>query len=152
MPASVIGTTVILIRHGEREEPRPTNNDPHLSPAGQLRARTLVRVLGQAKISAIYTSEFIRTNEMAQPLATRLGLSPIKLAQLLDIKDSILSNQAGKRVLVIGHSDTVPELIKLLGGGGSHEIADPQFDNMFFVTILDIDKATVTRLKYGEKT
>jgi broad specificity phosphatase PhoE len=53
MPNSVIGTTVILIRHGERNEPTPANNDPHLSPAGLSRARILVHVLGQANISAI---------------------------------------------------------------------------------------------------
>jgi broad specificity phosphatase PhoE len=144
----MVGTTIILIRHGERTA-LPGNSDPPLNQAGRARAKLLVRVLGQANIAAIYTSEFIRTNEMAQPLATELGLSAVKITPATDLKTDILSNQVSKTVLVVGHSDTVPELIDLLGGDAGSPIEDQEFDNLFLTTILGANKLSVTRLKYG---
>ena len=144
-------TTVILIRHAERLA-TPGNNDPHLSAAGKSRARLLLHVLGQAKVSAIYTSEFIRTKETAQPLAAALGLSPIEATDTKDIKTDILLNHAGKTVLVVGHTNTVPELIGLFGDNSGHEIAENEFDNMFVATVLGEDRVRVTRLKYGDRT
>lgn len=145
------GTTVILIRHAERLA-TPGNNDPHLSTAGKSRAKLLLHVLGQAKVSAIYTSEFIRTKETAQPLAAALGLSPIEARKAEDIKTDILLNHAGKTVLVVGHTNTVPEVIQLFGDNSGHEIDDSEFDNMFVATVLGEDRVRVIRLKYGNRT
>ena len=145
------GTTVILIRHAERLT-TPGNNDPHLSAAGKSRAQLLLHVLSRAEVSAIYTSEFIRTKETAQPLAEALGLSPIEATNAEDIKTDILLNHAGKTVLVVGHTNTVPEVIRLFGDNSDHEIADEEFDNMFVATVLGEDRVRVTRLKYGERT
>ena len=146
------GTTVILIRHAERLSVPPGNNDPHLSAAGKSRAKLLLHVLSEASVSAIYTSEFIRTNETAQPLADELGLSPIKATDAQDIQNDILLNHAGKTVLVVGHTDTVPEVIRLLGDNSGHEIDDDEFDNMFIATVLGESSVRVTRLKYGDPT
>lgn len=145
------GTTVILIRHAERLA-TPGNNDPHLSAAGKARAQLLLHVLDQAEVSAIYTSEFIRTKETAQPLAEALGLSPIEASEAQDIKKDILLNHAGKTVLVVGHTNTVPEVIRLFGDNSGHEIDDSEFDNMFIATVLSEDRVRVTRLKYGNRT
>lgn len=150
MASNMIGTRLILIRHGERNEPTPANDDPHLSPAGLSRARTLVHVLAQARIAVIYRSRFLRTREMAKPLATRLGIEPVEANEAVELKNHILANHSGKTVLVIGHSNTVPELINLLGNQNLQEIPDDEFDNMFIVTILGPDKVAVIRLKYGE--
>src|SRR4029453_9075189 len=66
-------TTIILVRHAEKNI-EPNNPNPNLSPAGQARAQELVRVLGNAGITAIYATQFVRTQQTAQPLATHLGL------------------------------------------------------------------------------
>jgi 2,3-bisphosphoglycerate-dependent phosphoglycerate mutase len=144
------GTTVILIRHAERLA-TPGNNDPHLNAAGRARARLLVHVLSQANVAAIYTSEFVRTKETAQPLAEALGLSPIEATDVQGLKNDILLNHAEETVLVVGHTNTVQEVIGLLGDS-SHEIADEEFDNMFVATVLGEDRVRVTRLKYGDRT
>jgi len=143
------GTTVILIRHAERFDVAPGDNDPHLSAAGQSRARLLVHVLNQANISAIYTSEFVRTQETAQPVADALGVSPVEGIDALQIKKDILLNHSGETVLVVGHTDTVPDVIQLLGDD-SHKIDKDEFDNMFLATVLGENKVRVTRLKYGD--
>src|SRR4030095_14351548 len=66
-------TTVILVRHAEKNI-EPNNPNPNLSPAGEARAQELVRILGSSGITAIYASQFVRTQQTVQPLATRLGL------------------------------------------------------------------------------
>lgn len=145
------GTTVILIRHAERLA-APGNNDPHLSTAGKSRAKRLLHVLSPANVSAIYTSEFIRTKETAQPLAEALGLTPIELTEAPDIERDFVLNHAGKTVLVVGHTDTVPEVLRLLGDDSGHEIGDEEFDNLFVAAVLGASRVRVTRLKYGDRT
>src|SRR5690349_21652961 len=94
-------TTIILIRHGERHDPTPANPDPRLSATGRARAKKLIHVVGEAGITAIYRSHFVRAKETAQPLATHLGLSTTEMDEPLQIKADILLNHAGETVLVI---------------------------------------------------
>src|SRR4029077_20931889 len=133
MASASLVTTVILIRHGERNTPTPANPDPHLNAAGKARAKSLIHVFGQSGIKAIYRSHFARAKETAQPLATHLGLSVIEIDEALQTKNNILSNHAGQTVLVIGHSDTVPDIISRLGAGSLSPIDDGEFDNLFVV-------------------
>lgn len=152
MASTTLVTTVILIRHGERNNPTPTNSDPHLNNAGKARSNKLIHVLGQSGIKAIYTSHFVRAKETAQPLAAHLELSTTVLDEPLQIKSDILSNHVGKTVLVVGHSDTVPGLINQLGAGSMPIINDSEFDNMYIVKIFSQTGASVTRLKYGTQS
>jgi broad specificity phosphatase PhoE len=152
MATPSVVTTVILIRHGERNDPSPANPDPHLNNAGKARARKLIHVIGQSAIKAIYNSHFVRSRETAKPLATYLGLSPIVMDEPLQIKSDILSNHAGQTVLVIGHSDTVPDLINRLGAGSGPAIDDSEFDNLFVVKVFSQGRASMTRLKYGNQS
>lgn len=141
-----LATTAILIRHGERDETVP---DPHLNAAGKARAQTLIHVVGKSGIKAIYTSQAIRTKETAQPLALQLGLSPMQIEEAAKIKNDILSKHAGQTVLVVGHTDTIPELIKQFAAGSNFNIAAQEFDKLFIVTVFDSSRAQVTELKFG---
>ena len=152
MASPSLVTTVILIRHGERNEPTPADQDPHLNTAGKARAKKLIHVVGQSGIQSIYTSHFVRARETAQPLATRLGLSITEMDEALQIKSDILSNHRGATVLVIGHSDTVPDLINQLGAGSVPVIGNNEFDNLFVVKVFSSGEASVTRLKYGNQS
>jgi broad specificity phosphatase PhoE len=152
MASSSLVTTVILIRHGERNAPTPSNPDPHLDAAGKARAKSLIHVFGQSGIKAIYRSHFARAKETAQPLATHLGLAAIEMDEALQIRNDILSNHTGQTVLVIGHSDTVPDVINGLVAGNLPIINDSEFDNMFVVKIFGQGRASMTRLKYGNQS
>ena len=152
MASASLVTTVILIRHGERNAPTPTNPDPHLNAAGKARAKSLIHVFGQAGIKAIYRSYFARSKETAQPLANHLGLSAIEMDEALQIKNDILANHTGQTVLVIGHSDTVPDIINRLGGANLPIINDREFDNLFVVKVFGPSRASMTRLKYGNQS
>lgn len=153
-------TTVFLIRHAERaDEPR---QDPPLTEKGVARSEALARLLSNAGVKAIYTSQFARTKLTAEPLAKQLGVTatPISLKSnpsnpraiadesTKETVDKIMSH-AGGSVLVVGHSNSIPDVIKMLGGDVVPTIDEKKFDDLFIVTVYANGKAKVTHLKYG---
>jgi len=143
-------TTVILIRHAERDNSAVL--DPHLNDKGIARAKSLVHVMEQAEIKAIYTSSYVRTKETANPLAAQHGITPVQIDEAAALKTNILENHSGKTVLVVGHSNTVPELIGLFGNIGVFTIGDNEFDNLFVLTTFSFGITRITQLKYGNPT
>jgi broad specificity phosphatase PhoE len=153
-------TTVFLVRHAEKADaPR---EDPSLSEAGKQRSQALARLLGQSGIKAIYTSQFQRTIQTAEPLAKQLGVtatpltirpsqsSPREIAEqsTREMTDKIYE-RAGDGVLIVGHSNSIPAVIKMLGGDVVPTIDEQKFDDLFVVTVYGKGKAKVTHLKYG---
>lgn len=149
-PRSV--TTVVLVRHAEPDTAGPPGNPP-LSPAGQARAEKLVHVLGEAGVTAVFSSEFTRTQQTVQPLATARGLAVIQMpaSDVAALVSEIRTNHRGGVVLVAGHSNTVPEIIEALGGPAMAALGDEEFDNLFVVTLCR-GRTKVLRLKYGDET
>jgi len=143
-------TTVILVRHAEKNN-EPANPNPNLSAIGQERAQELARILSNAGVTAIYTSQYVRTQQTVQPLANQLRLSvgQIDAKNTDELVRQISTNNRGGVVLVAGHNNTVPATITALGGGSSPVIPENEFDNMFIVTIYRFGKAKVVKLKYG---
>jgi phosphohistidine phosphatase SixA len=143
-------TTVILVRHAEKNV-EPKNPDPDLSPAGQRRAQELVRVLENSGITAIITSQFVRTQQTAQPLANKLQL-PITQVEAGNsdelVKQIAVCNRGGV-VFVAGHNNTVPAAINALSGMNFPIIPENEYDNLFIVTIYRTGHAKVLKLKYG---
>lgn len=147
-------TTVILIRHADRTpDGTPDPPGPSLNDKGMARSRKLVHVLSKAGIQAIYTSQFTRSKMTAKPFSMKHSDLPlVRLDEAAELKDHILAHRVGQTVLVVGHSDTVPELIKLLGGPSLPIIDDCEFDNLFVLVRHSATSASVTKLKYGEPT
>jgi broad specificity phosphatase PhoE len=141
-------TTVILVRHAEKNT--SPQDDPSLNDAGKARAEMLSHMLSEAEVKAIYTTQFVRTQETAQPLADRLGLSLIKMdaSDTKEVAKHILLKHSGKTVLVVGHSNTVPEIIRELGGESIPSFSESEFDNLFIVTVYKAGKAKVVKFKY----
>lgn len=152
--------TVFLIRHAEREdEPK---QDPPLSKIGISRSEALARLLSTAGIKAIFTSQYTRTKQTAEPLATKLGLTvtpftlktnPANPRQITEESTAEVTNKilehAGQSVLVIGHSNSIPDVIKMLGGDVIPTIDEKKFDDLFIVNVYARGKAKVVQLKYG---
>lgn len=131
--------TIFLVRHAERADTQPGVSptmaaDPDLSEAGRARAASLADALKDAKITTIYASEFKRTQQTAAPLAKALGLT-VKIVTSKGPGPLVKQLKASKgNVLVVGHSNTVPEVIAGLGVTTPVTIDDAEFDNMFLVT------------------
>jgi phosphohistidine phosphatase SixA len=136
-PAAAQGQTVFLVRHAERADSTPGTSpvaDPDLSEAGRARAESLAVALKDAKITAIYVTEFKRTQQTAAPLAKALGLT-VKIVTSKSTTDLVKQLKAGKgNALVVGHSNTVPDVIKGLGVTTLVTIGDDEFDNLFLVS------------------
>ena len=150
---------IFVVRHAERASttPAPSNpagahgmmaDDPPLSPAGEQRAAKLASMLGSAGIKFIYTSEYRRTRQTADPLAKLLHLTPV-MAAAKDPDPLVAKVRADQgNVLIVGHSNTVPDLLKKLGVTDTITIGDNDYDNLFVVFRDAAGKATLVRLKY----
>ena len=126
---------VILSRHAERADAgKAEEKDPVLSQMGEARAAKLAAMLAEAGIQAIFATEFKRTQQTAQPLAKRLGLtvSVMPGADTTGLVARLKKQHAADIVFVVGHSDTVRDIIKALGGPAV-TIASTEFDNLFFL-------------------
>jgi broad specificity phosphatase PhoE len=124
---------VILVRHAERQ---PSGTDPGLSAAGKRRALLLATMLAEAGVTAIFTSGARRTKETAAPLAAKVSVA----SRIIDDDTAKARMQilgGGDVVVVVGHSDTVPEFIGALGGPSDLEIDDAEFDRMFVLRVPD---------------
>ena len=106
LPASA-QEALFLVRHAEKVD---NSKDAALSDAGLARAKRLAALLRDVGISAIFTSEYQRTQQTAQPLADALKLVPqIHAAGDTAGLMALLKSQRG-RTLVVGHVNTVPEI------------------------------------------
>lgn len=138
---------VFLVRHAEKVD---HSIDPDLSEDGYLRADDLARTLADASIEQVHSSGFIRTRETARPLATLIGLE-IELynpKDLYTIADQLKA--AGGRHLVVGHSNTTPALVEILGGDpGSPIEEENEYDRLYILTITK-DAVSTVLLRYGK--
>lgn len=126
------GTTVYLVRHAEKEA---DGGDPSLSVAGRARAARLAEILSKEPIGRILTTDRRRTRETAAPLAAARKVEvevydPFNLAAVA----SKLKDSQGV-VLVVGHSNTTGELVRLLGGDPGTPIADSEYDRLYRVEL-----------------
>src|SRR5206468_9632614 len=104
---------VVIVRHAEKAA--NGGSDPDLSSTGRARADELARILKGSGMTAIFTSEFKRTQEAAAPSATSIGVT----ATIIPAKDTAALvaklHQLNGNALVVGHGDTIPNIIKALG-------------------------------------
>ena len=148
-------TTVILARHAEKANTQP---DTPLSDDGNARAKELARVLAGAPIKAIYTTQFARVRQTAEPLAAALNLTPMVMEAgggknyASDIVKRIRREHTGQTVLVVGHSNTTVDVLRELGVANPPPIPEPQFDDLFIVTFSDGAAHSFVALRYGAAT
>jgi broad specificity phosphatase PhoE len=142
---------VFVVRHAERADTASgaapaMATDPDLSDAGRARAESLAAALKDAKITAIFVTPYKRTQQTAEPLAKALGIQPTAI----DPKDAAGLIEKVKattgNVLVVGHSNTVPDVLTRLGIADAPKLADTDYDNLFLV--IRGDKSSLVRLHY----
>ncbi len=124
--------TILLVRHAEAF--REPGGDPDLTAEGIDRADRLAAALRDAEIDFIHSSGYRRTDQTAAPLAALLGLQPIPYdARDLGALAARLRESSGRH-LVVGHSNTTPELVRLLGGEPGADIHQSEHDRLYVIT------------------
>ena len=148
-------TTVLFVRHAEMSG-LPAD-DPGLNQVGQRRASELARQLVDADvvagIDAVYSTPLRRSVETAKPVAEALDLA-VRSYDIADTEafvEALVREHKGKIVLVVGHNDTLPEIIGNMGASKVvPPIADDEYDNIYLVSIPWFGKTKTIRLRYGE--
>lgn len=141
---------IFLVRHAEKTTEKP---DPALTEEGQARAIALADRLEGEGITQIHSSDTKRTRDTAAPLAARLKLE----VQLYDPSDlpamAAKLKAASGRHLVVGHSNTTPQLTELLGGDGGTPIVEAtEYDRLYIVTANEGEPVKSYLTRFGAKS
>lgn len=139
---------VFLVRHAEKEE---GGRDPELSKDGLARSKALAHVLRDAKIEHVHSTSYRRTQSTAAPIAEVLKkkIESYDPRSLPAVAERL--RKAGSRHLVVGHSNTTPDLVKALGGEPGSPIEEKtEYDRLYVVTVPKTGPVTTVLLRYGE--
>lgn len=125
-------TTLLIVRHADR-----AGNADALTPAGVVRATALVHALEKAGISALYHSSTTRARDTSAPLAAALGLTPnvYPPADASGVVNAALDAHRGQNIVIVGHGNTVPALIRAAGGPSVPDLEEREFDELFIVSV-----------------
>lgn len=129
--------TFYIVRHAEKATAAPNmSSDVPLSEAGEQRAIALKNILAKEKIKSIFSTQTIRTTSTAKPLAELKGVT-IQIYSPRDTVDRFISrvkNIKKGSVLIVGHSNTVDDLVnKMMGQTLLTDLPETEYDNLFIV-------------------
>jgi broad specificity phosphatase PhoE len=126
---------IVVVRHAEKAS--TGGKDPELSVAGQERAEALARILKDSQITAVFVTEFKRTQQTAAPTAKAARLSPTALPAN-DVPALVAKLRAlNGNALVVGHGNTIPDLMKALGITTPVTIPEDDYTEIFLVSLSD---------------
>jgi 2,3-bisphosphoglycerate-dependent phosphoglycerate mutase len=131
-PASKDNYTLYLVRHAEKQA--DGSRDPELTEAGTQRSENLARWFEDKDIRDIWSSDYKRTRDTAKPTLSKLGLK-LKIYDAHDLSalsETLLSNQ--NSALIVGHSNTTPELARLLCDCDIDDMDDSEYDRLIVVS------------------
>jgi broad specificity phosphatase PhoE len=140
--------SVYLVRHAEKDVSPADPENPGLSECGESRAEGLARMLANAKLEKIYSTNYERTLATARPSAEALSLETeiYDPGDLEAVSRSLLSSR--QNALVVGHSNTTGVLAGLLAGETLEPFDEHIYDRLYQVTIFGSD-ARITLLHQG---
>lgn len=153
--AAQASTVVLVVRHAERA---PGTGDPPISDAGRERAAALAEIGKLTGVSAIVTTQLQRTRQTAAPLAEALKITPVVVPTQPDLAKhaaeiaAAVRQQAGKTVLVVGHSNTVPAIVAALGGPKLPDLCEPEYDSLITLILDAGGGVRVVKTRFGAPT
>ena len=131
-------STFYLIRHAEKVRTNKSDSDPALNEKGIIRAMNWKEYFIDKDISKIYSTNYKRTIETVKPIQEAIGLATILYSpSSIDYKDFISSNK-GEIVLIVGHSNTIPNFVnELINDQVYAQIDDLNNSNLYIVSLCD---------------
>ncbi len=137
--------TYYLIRHAEKVRTDPNDPDPSLDIKGMVRAKGWATYFEPIKIDKIYVTKYIRTKQTISLIAQQKQVSPTLYNPETIYSDEFLKETNGKSVLIVGHSNTIPQLVnKLIGEEKFKDMDDNDNSTLFKVTLNGRDKKVET--------
>ncbi|MDR6842320.1 SixA phosphatase family protein [Pseudoxanthomonas sacheonensis] len=141
--------TFVVVRHAEKgaDDPR----DPSLSQVGQARAQRLATLLNDTTVNAVYATAYRRTYQTARPVAEnhflRITTYDAQMPASQFVEQLRRLHKVGT-VLVVGHSNTVPDIVGALSGRPVEAIGDDEFDRLYRIRIGADGKAALSQETY----
>ena len=137
----------MVVRHAEKAD---QSADPVLSAEGTARAEALARALASLDVKAVYVTQYQRTALTAAPLTKTAGLKAIQVHSdaSAELVERMKKEHPLDVVLTVGHSNSVPRILKLLGATENIQLGDNDYDNLFIVVPAASGPPTLLRLKY----
>lgn len=137
--------TIYLVRHAEKEN---TGKDPNLSQLGKERAKALAALLDFELVTEIYSTNYKRTLETAEPLASQKNLTvelydPSKLNAFAET----LKQKSTGIIVVIGHSNTTPKLVSFISGQAIDPMDETEYEHVYILNRRLDGKFSVNHLK-----
>jgi broad specificity phosphatase PhoE len=141
-------TTIWVVRHAEKDTAAATKMDPPLSAVGEQRVKDLTSYLGGEKIDNVFSTDTKRTRATSAAVSAPLLIYSAR--SFSDLATAIMPEFKGKKVLIVGHSNTVLETIEALGGKRPiTALTDDDYDYIFKLTIDDAGKVKVEAAHFG---
>ncbi len=144
---------VFVVRHGEKT----SDSKELLTEAGRERARRLAALLKDSGVAAIYSTDTERTRDTVQPLADALGVkvalydTGASMSGAVDARpfvEKLRREHPRDVVLIVGHSNTIPNLLETLGCEEKVTLAPNEYDDLFIVVPRAGGTVTLLRLRY----
>lgn len=141
---------IILVRHAEKAD-TPANN-PQLSPKGEMRATSLITALSRTPLSQLIATQYLRTQQTLAPIAEARHLPVTIVEAAKPIQHIVEQVHAVKgNTLIVGHSNTVPLIIKALGGPEIQAISEDDYSQLFLLSLNDDQPASLIATRYGQE-
>ncbi|WP_309092128.1 histidine phosphatase family protein [Phenylobacterium sp.] len=156
LPISVAeAQTVVVVRHAEKAD---GGHDPDLSSAGHARAQALAQALKGARLTHVLTTPLKRTQQTAAPAAQAAGVAvtPMALgggaaAHVARVAAAARQTSVDGTVLIVGHSNTVPEIARALGDAAPEPLTECDYDRLTIIQLGGPAPKTI-HARYGAPT
>ena len=142
-------STIFVTRHADRYGTEP---DPSLTPTGEKQSQALAQLLSDANVRHIFTTELVRTQQTAAPLARLTGITPVTVPQqnfdelITKVRASLQPNQS---ILVVGHRATVPKIVHALTGKDIPPLGSAEYGCLIAITLFPDGHSSVVTLRYA---
>lgn len=136
------GYKLYLVRHAEKQQ--DDDSDPALSDAGMYRSEQLAGWFLDKDIKQVWSSDYRRSRDTAASLISSLGLEltlydphdlPALAKDLLEIH---------RNALIVGHSNTTPELARLLCLCPVSDMDESEYDRLIIVSVSEAETTVET--------
>lgn len=146
-------TTIYIVRHAEKDVSDPKNPDPELSVEGRERAEALASKLKEIKLDAAFATKYKRTSQTAYNSAknSNIEIQTYDAHDFSGIAGLVKAKYSGHKVLIVGHSNTVLELLEAFGAQRPlTALSDDDYDFFFVLTIDQKGKTDLITQHYGK--
>jgi 2,3-bisphosphoglycerate-dependent phosphoglycerate mutase len=141
-------TIFFIVRHAEKDT--SGGSDADLNTIGRGRAQALAQIFGKTKMNGVFSTDRPRTRNTATPIAADKKLA-VELYDAKKQKELLekLAVQGGKHFFIVGHSNTVPQIVNILRGADEEkEFSESDYSRLYIVSVKKIGEAKMQLIKF----